>query len=191
MCKSKIMSILKDIQTRNSIPFLDEPAPSEEEMIEVYKAALRAPDHAWLRPWRYLEVRGDGRHKLSKAFLDAAMKDDDSLTDELKQKLENAPFRAPMIIVLVADVKEHPKVPKVEQLLSLGASAQNILLAIDSLGYGAVWRTGKMAFNPYVVEALKLPENSEIIGYLYVGTPTRQGKSIPELNIDDFLTKII
>ena len=48
-----------------------------------------------------------------------------------------------------------------------------------------------MAFNPYVVEALKLPENSEIIGYLYVGTPTRQGKSIPELNIDDFLTKII
>ena len=124
-------------------------------------------------------------------FLHAAMKDGDSLTDELKQKLENAPFRAPMIIVLVADVKEHPKVPKVEQLLSLGASAQNILLAIDSLGYGAVWRTGKMAFNPYVVEALKLPENSEIIGYLYVGTPTRQGKSIPELNIDDFLTKLI
>ena len=190
MCKSKIMSILKDIQSRNSIPFLEEPAPSEAEMIEVYKAALRAPDHAWLRPWRYLEVRGEGRNTLSKAFLDAAMKDNDPLTDELKQKLESAPFRAPMIIVLVADVKEHPKVPKVEQLLSLGASAQNILLAIDSLGYGAVWRTGKMAFNPYVVEALKLPENSEIIGYLYVGTPTRQGKSIPELNIDDFLTKI-
>jgi nitroreductase len=185
------MSILKDIQTRNSIPFLEEPAPSEAEMIEVYKAALRAPDHAWLRPWRYLEVRGEGRYKLSKAFLDAAMKDGDSLTDELKQKLENAPFRAPMIIVLVADVKEHPKVPKVEQLLSLGASAQNILLAVDSLGYGAVWRTGKMAFNPYVVEALKLPKNSEIIGYLYVGTPTRQGKSIPELKIDDYLTKII
>ena len=34
MSKSKIMSILKDIQTRNSIPFLEEPAPSEEEMIE-------------------------------------------------------------------------------------------------------------------------------------------------------------
>ena len=185
------MSILKDLQTRNSIPFLEEPAPSEAEMIEVYKAALRAPDHAWLRPWRYLEVRGEGRHTLSKAFLDAAMKEyGDSLTDELKQKLENAPYRAPMIIVLVADVKEHPKVPKVEQLLSLGASAQNILLAINSLGYGAVWRTGKMAFNPHLVEALNLPENSEIIGFLYIGTPSKQGKSIPELNIDDFLTKI-
>ena len=190
MFVTKIMSILKDIQTRNSIPFLEEPAPSESEMIEVYKAALRAPDHAWLRPWRYLEVRGEGRKKLSEAFVYAAMKDSDPLTEELKQKLENAPFRSPMVIVLVADIKEHPKVPKVEQLLSLGASAQNILLAIYSLGYGAVWRTGKMAFNPHVVEALKLPENSEIIGYLYVGTPSKQGKSVPELNIDDFLTKI-
>ena len=36
MNKSKIMSILKEIQTRNSIPFLDAPAPSEEEMMEVY-----------------------------------------------------------------------------------------------------------------------------------------------------------
>ena len=185
------MSILKDIQTRNSVPFLEEPAPSEEEMIEVYKAALRAPDHAWLRPWRYLEVRDEGRKKLSEAFVYAAMKDSDPLTEELKQKLENAPFRSPMVIVLVADIKEHPKVPKVEQLLSLGASAQNILLAIYSLGYGAVWRTGKMAFNPHVVEALKLPDNSEIIGYLYVGTPAKQGKSIPELKIDDFVTKII
>ena len=184
------MDAIKNLLTRQASGKLTSPIPTSEQMQVVYQAALRAPDHAWLRPWRYLEVRGEGRHKLSKAFLDAAMKDDDSLTDELKQKLENAPFRAPMIIVLVADVKEHPKVPKVEQLLSLGASAQNILLAIDSLGYGAVWRTGKMAFNPYVVEALKLPENSEIIGYLYVGTPTRQGKSIPELNIDDFLTKI-
>jgi len=185
------METLKAIQTRNSIPFLEEPPPSEAEMIEVYKAALRAPDHAWLRPWRYLEVRGEGRRTLSKAFLDAAKKDSNTLTEELKQKLENAPFRAPMIIVLIADIKEHPKVPKVEQLLSLGASAQNILLAIDSLGYGAVWRTGKMAFNPYVVEALKLPQNSEIIGYLYVGTPAKQRKSIPEPNIDDFVTKIV
>ena len=34
------MSILKDLQTRNSIPFLEEPAPSEAEMIEVYKIPI-------------------------------------------------------------------------------------------------------------------------------------------------------
>ena len=66
------MKTIKAIQTRNSIPFLEEPAPNEEEMKEVYKAALRAPDHAWLRPWKYIEVTGDGRQKLAEAFVNAA-----------------------------------------------------------------------------------------------------------------------
>ena len=113
------METIKSIQTRNSIPFLEEPAPTEEEMKEVYKAALRAPDHAWLRPWKYIEVTGEGRQKLADSFLYAANLSDEGLTEEYKAKLLNAPFRAPMIIILVADIKEHPKVPKVEQLLSL------------------------------------------------------------------------
>ena len=169
------MEILKAIQHRNSRPFLEEPAPSEQEMREVYKAALRAPDHAWLRPWRYLEVRGEGRKIPS---------------EEMLEKLEKSPYRAPMVIVLIADIKEHPKVPKIEQMLSLGAAAQNILLSVSSLGYGGVWRTGNMAFNPHVVKALELPENSEIIGYLYIGTPSKKEKAIPELNVEDFLTKL-
>ena len=40
------------------------------------------------------------------------------MTDELKEKLEKAPFRAPMVIVLTADIKEHPKAPKIEQIIS-------------------------------------------------------------------------
>ena len=184
------METIKSIQTRNSIPFLEEPAPTEEEMKEVYRAALRAPDHAWLRPWKYIEVTGEGRQKLADSFLEAAYLSEEDVTEEYKAKLLNAPFRAPMIIILVADIKEHPKVPKVEQLLSLGASAQNILLSITSLGYGAVWRTGKMAFNPQIVESLGLPKTNEIIGYLYIGTPSRKEKAIPELNIDDYLSKL-
>ena len=185
------METLKAIQNRNSVAHLTEPAPTTEEMEQVYKGALRAPDHAWLRPWKYIEIRGNSRNRLADAFLKASISLGEEVTDELKEKLQKAPFRAPMVIVLAADIKEHPKVPKIEQIISLGASAQNILLGLYDIGYSAIWRTGKMAFNPHVVEALKLPENSEIIGYLYVGTPTRQGKSIPELNIDDFLTKII
>ena len=90
-------------------------------------------------------------------------------------------------IVLIADIKEHPKVPKIEQMLSLGAAAQNILLSISSLGYGGVWRTGNMAFNPHVVRALELPENSEIIGYLYIGTPSEERRF--KLNVENYLTK--
>jgi nitroreductase len=92
-----------------------------------------------------------------------------------------------MVIILAANIKEHPKVPEIEQIISLGAAAQNILLGIHEIGYSAVWRTGNMAFNPEITKFLGLEENYKIIGYLYVGTSTGKEKPIPELEIQDFL----
>ena len=61
-----------------------------------------------------------------------------------------------MIIILVNTFKEHPKVPAIEQKLSTAAAAQNIMLALNAMGYGAIWRTGKLAFNPFVAKDLAL-----------------------------------
>ena len=181
------METLEAIQTRNSVPLLTDPAPTSEEMSEVYKGALRAPDHAKLRPWKFIEVRGDSRDKLAKIFIDTATALNSDLSENEISKLEKAPHRAPMVIILAANIKEHPKVPEIEQIISLGAAAQNILLGIHEIGYSAVWRTGNMAFNPEITKFLGLEENFKIIGYLYVGTSTGKEKPIPELEIQDFL----
>lgn len=181
------METLEAIQTRNSVPILTDPAPTSEEMSEVYKGALRAPDHARLRPWKFIEVRGDSRDKLAKIFIDTATALNSDLSENEISKLEKAPHRAPMVIILAANIKEHPKVPEIEQIISLGAAAQNILLGIHEIGYSAVWRTGNMAFNPEITKFLGLEENFKIIGYLYVGTSTGKEKPIPELEIQDFL----
>ena len=110
------------------------------------------------------------------------------MTQELEEKLKKAPFRAPMVIVLAADIKEHPKVPKIEQIISLGASAQNILLGLHDIGYSAIWRTGKMAFNKVIQKELGLENNQEILGYLYIGTEVGKKKEIPNLDIDNFVS---
>ena len=183
------METLKAIQNRNSVAHLTEPAPSIEEMEEVYKGALRAPDHAWLRPWKFIEIRGDSRKKLADSFIKASIALGEEMTEELEDKLKKAPFRAPMVIVLAADIKEHPKVPKIEQIISLGASAQNILLGLHDIGYSAIWRTGKMAFNQQITDALELPNTYEVIGYLYVGTPSGKIKTLPELDLNNHLTR--
>ena len=52
---------LEFLQQRNSSPKLTEPAPGEAQMEQIFRAALRAPDHAWLRPWRFLTISGDRR----------------------------------------------------------------------------------------------------------------------------------
>lgn len=183
------MDAIKNLLTRNSISKLTEPYPSMDEMKLVYKAALRAPDHAWLRPSEFIEVTGKGLDKLSKIFTDYIEDTNDDLNDLIIQKYKNAPYRAPMIIVLITNIKEHPKVPAIEQMLSTATAAQNILLTLNALNYGAIWRTGKVSLNNEISKYFNLDKNSKILGYIYVGTPIMEPKKIPDINIDDFVTK--
>jgi nitroreductase len=166
---------------RTASPRLIEPAPSEAELETIYKAGLRAPDHGMLRPWRFLVVQGESREKLGKLFADSLNPE----SEEEKTKLRNAPMRAPIVIVAVAEIQEHPKVPSVEQVTATAAAIQNMSVAIHALGYSSIWRTGKAAFNEGVKEALGFSAKDEIVGFLYVGTPTVQ-REVPENKVEDY-----
>ena len=163
------MDALENILNRVSARKLAEPFPSTDEMKKVYKAALRAPDHAWLRTSSFIEVKGEGLDKLSNIFLDFG-KTIPNLSDDILKKYTDAPYRAPMIIILVNTHREHPKVPSIEQKLSTAAAAQNIMLALNAMNYACIWRTGKMAFNDVIRDALGLSNKQEVLGYLYIGT---------------------
>ena len=185
----KIMNdALKNITHRNSHRNLISPAPSREEMELIYQAALRAPDHAWLRPSSFIEIQGDSLKKLSNAFKGYAKDYIKDVSEEKLNKFIQAPFRAPMIIVLVNTPKEHAMVPEIEQIMSTAAAAQNIMLALNAMNYGCIWRTGKMAFNKAIQKNLNLKDHQEILGYLYVGTEVGDKKKIPNLEIDDFVS---
>ena len=180
------MEALNNILHRVSARDLSSPYPNKDEMDLVYQAALRAPDHAWLRPSSFIEVKDDGLDRLSKIFFDYGKSKED-VTDEVLNKYKNALYRAPMIVILVNSVKEHPKVPAIEQKLSTATAAQNIMLALNAMNYGSIWRTGKLAFNKTVQKELGLSINQEILGYLYIGTEVGKKKQIPSLDIDKFV----
>ena len=180
------MEALENILNRVSGRNLSKPYPSKEEMDIVYKAALRAPDHAWLRPSSFIEVKEDGLDKLSEIFFNYGKSSPD-ISDEIAEKYKNAPYRAPMIIILVNSFKEHPKVPAIEQKLSTATAAQNIMLALNAMKYSCIWRTGKLAFNKSIQKSIGLNENQEIIGFIYVGTESGKKKQIPTLDIDEFV----
>jgi nitroreductase len=181
------MDALENILNRVSARKLAEPFPSTDEMKKVYKAALRAPDHAWLRTSSFIEVKGEGLDKLSNIFLDFG-KTIPNLSDDILKKYTDAPYRAPMIIILVNTHREHPKVPSIEQKLSTAAAAQNIMLALNAMNYACIWRTGKMAFNDVIRDALGLSNKQEVLGYLYIGTEVGDKKKIPNLDIDNFVS---
>tara|TARA_B100001029_G_scaffold82084_1_gene67418 strand:+ start:485 stop:1048 length:564 start_codon:yes stop_codon:yes gene_type:complete len=184
------METMKALLSRRSISKLTTPYPSKEEMSEVYQAALRAPDHSWLRPWKFIEVTGKSRNKLADAFINATKKSEE-LDEERKSKIAALPLRSPMIIIVIAKINyDKPNVPRLEQIQSTSAAAQNILIALHDKGYGAYWRTGKYSTerNEHISSELSLDQNDEVLGYLYVGTPEVDAPNIPELNNKDFVT---
>ncbi len=184
------METMQTLLSRRSISKLKEPYPSKDEMEDVYQAALRAPDHSWLRPWKFIEVTGESRNKLGTAFINATKKTED-LDEEREKKIASLPLRSPMVIVVVAKINhDKPNVPRLEQIQSTAAATQNILLALHDKGYGAYWRTGKYSTerNEFISSELSLDKNDEVLGYLYVGTPEVDTPKIPELDNSDFVT---
>jgi len=182
------MDTLTALITRTSQGALTEPSPSTQVLNTAFQAALRAPDHRLLRPWRYLVITGEARQRLGECFLRAGLQDNPALSEVEQQRLLKMPLRAPMIIVAITASKADPKVPLVEQTLSTGAAIQNLLLALYAQGFGSMWRTGWVTEHSFIKQALMLQDNETIAGFIYVGTPATPAKQPTLLTVDDFVS---
>lgn len=179
------MDAIQVLLERNSMAQLSGKV-TEAQLEILLKAALRAADHGWLHPTRFITVQGNARAQLGKIFLEST-DDWQNLSVEKQNKLEQAPLRAPLLIIVVNQAQDHPKIPRLEQLLSSAAGAQNILNAAAALGLGAIWRTGDVAHNPQVAKGLGLAQNEQIVGFVYVGEAAAAAKALPELDLGDFV----
>ncbi|MCW2292161.1 nitroreductase [Pseudomonas sp. BIGb0408] len=182
------MDALDALINRVSAPRLIDPAPTAEQREQLFRAALRAPDHGQLRPWRFLTVEGDARHALGELFAEAIAGKYPDADEEALTKARNMPLRAPLLIVVIARTQEHPKVPAQEQVLAAGCAAHGILLAAYAQGIGAVWRTGELSHDPLVDAGLGLAGNEQVIGYLYLGTPQRELRAVPQVDTGEFVS---
>jgi nitroreductase len=186
------MDAIAALHQRVSQSRLQAPAPNAEQLEILIRAAIRAADHGNLQPWRFLIIEGEGLVKLGQLFAKrAAMKDTDISQAQL-DRFKSMPLRAPMIIVAIAKCQAHPKVPKIEQLIAAGAAAQNLINASFALGLGAIWRTGDMAYDDGIKQALGLVTNEmldeQIVGFIYIGTAASNAAPPRELNPGDFFT---
>lgn len=183
---AKAEQMFEMINARNSDGLLSEPAPSHEELTFAIQAAVTAPDHHRLQPWQFLTVSGDARLKLGHAFQEALVARGET-DEELLRKVQSQPLRAPLILVCVVDVKVHPKVPVVEQVLSMGAAVQNILLMLKAQGYGAIWRTGAITESVVLKQSLGLREQDIIAGFVYIGSLSREIPVRERISVDPFV----
>jgi nitroreductase len=182
-------SVLELLQARVSVPALVAPAPDAPTLHQICRCALRAPDHAMLRPWRYLIIEGEGLQRLGALFQRAMLADDPAASEASLQRAIAMPQRAPMIIVGISTNQPSDKVPVLEQQLSCGVGMGYLLLALQAKGFGGIWRTGAMAEHPLVKSGLGMADHETLLGFLYVGTPSSGYKAAPELAVEDYFSR--
>jgi nitroreductase len=192
------MNAIELLLTRQSTPILKEPMPSPTDLDTILAAGMRVPDHAGLKPWHFHVIAKAGLERLSAIYVEATEqalavllsknKIADQEANEKIAKVAKMPFRAPMIIVISTQYVEHNKVPKQEQLVAAGCAAQAMQMACFALGYGAMWRTGDLAYNELVKQGLNLATENEIAGFLYIGTPKKEQSIKPAKNLQGKVT---
>ena len=182
------MEALDALLNRVSAPRLLDPAPTAQQREALFAAALRAPDHGQLRPYRFLTVEGQARQQLGEILAEAVQAQNGEVTQAALDKARAMPLRAPLVVVVVARLQEHYKVPKSEQLITAGCAAHAIELAAYAQGIGAVWRTGELSYAPQVAKGLGLAQNEEVVAFLYLGTAQNELRTAPKVDTTEFVT---
>jgi len=163
--------VIEAIVSRSSTKKFSDDAISRGDIEAMLTAAARAPDHGMLAPWRFIVLQGESRGILGSAMRAALQSRMPEADTEALDRESSKAWRSPVLIVVVAEPKTHPKVPEVEQVVAVGAAIQNLWLAAHSMGYGAAWKTGSHAYDAGVKSALGLRADDQIIGFVHVGRP--------------------
>lgn len=143
---------LETIFARTSVRNYTEQPVSQDDLVTLVKAGMAAPTGRDIRPWEFVVIT------------------DRATLDSLSAKLPYAKMlvKAPAAIAVLGNVNQSSY-----WYLDCAAATENILLAAQSLGLGAVWT----ATYPYddrmkvVSDQLQLPDSIQSLCIIPVGYP--------------------
>jgi nitroreductase len=163
------MELLAAIESRTSAARLVGPGPTPEHLTRILAAAGRAPDHGRLKPWHLLVLEGATRERFAEAAAQAKRVRSPHLDDGQLAAERDKIMRSPAIVIVGCTVRDHPKVPHIEQIAASAAAAQNLFLAAHDLGYGVMWKTGPAAYDPGVKAVVGLRPEDHIVAIMHLG----------------------
>jgi nitroreductase len=179
------MEVFEAIYTRHSQGKV-KPDPLPRALIEkLLDAAVQAPNHYKVRPWRFVVLTGEGRNKLGNVMAASQQERHPDFPADAFDKCRALPFRAPVVIAVGVDKPSEAKVLEIENICAAAAATQNLLLAAHAMGLGAKWRTSEWARDPLVKRFLGFDADQHIIGFIYVGYPEFVAEPAPRPSFED------
>ena len=179
------MDALEAIMTRHSIGKV-KPDPVSRELVEkLLRAAVQAPNHYRVRPWRFVVLTGKSRQALGEVLAQVLKKEKPDMPEAGMEMERTKPLRAPVLIAVGVDKPADPRVLEIENICAAAAAVENLLLAAHAQGLGAKWRTGSAARDPEVKKFLGFSPDQELIGLIYIGYSDQTVATIERPSFED------
>jgi nitroreductase len=176
------LEVFEAIFSRQSIGHLKADDVPREVIERLLAAAVQAPNHHKVRPWRFFVISGEGRMRIGKALEQSLHQRVPEAAAGALQKERERLLRAPVVIAVAVDPPADSRVSEIENISAAAAAVQNLLLAATASGLAAKWRTGQAALDPLVKERIgyivrSAPDRVDI-SWLPPRSPTQQRASI-------------
>jgi nitroreductase len=147
--------------------YLGVPGPSDAQLRMAFAAALRAPDHDKLIPFRFVVVRDDGLERLAELFVAYGRRCGKG-EEELAMERTRA-VQAPVVIAVIARIDATAEIPAHEQWITIGGALTTVLSALHLMGFGAKMLSGLRASDPHIARAF-CREGETLVGWISTGT---------------------
>ena len=146
------------------------PGPDLAALELLLQAALSAPDHGRLHPWRVIEFRAAERAELAGLFEAEKLRRDPLATPVDILRARDHALTPPVLLGFVVAPHARTKIPLREQWLAAGAALGNLLNAAHQLGYGAIMLSGERCFDAPLLAALGVVGDEQLAGFISIGT---------------------
>ena len=168
------MEVSHAIETRRSVGRVKQDPVPRRIVEEILQSAVHAPNHRMTEPWRFHVFDGKGRGDLARARAECARlmaeaegEEEETISGRISRERKKA-FRSPVVITVVSKAGRD-EVETLENYAACSAAVQNMQLAAHAAGLATIWRTGPIAYHPYMRGFLALEGEDQVVAFLYLG----------------------
>ena len=179
------------LEARRSLPLraLVPPGPDAAALDRMLAIAARVPDHGRLVPWRFIVLDGEARRAAGERLDALYLAQNPDLAADKRTMWRDYLLRAPVTVVVVSRPDPAAKIPVLNQVLSAGAAAMNLISAATALGFGAQWLLKWPGRDSAAAALLGVGENEQVAGFIHIGSPSEVAPDRPRPARADVVTR--
>ncbi len=166
-------SILNAIYKRRSIREYTAEPVAGDQLHEIIKAGIWAPSGLNNQPWRFVVIQ------------------DDSIKKNLAEQTHYGHIVNAASALIAVYLDTNAMYDELKDHQAAGACIENMLLATEALGLGAVWLGQILKNKNEVNRILQLGEEYDLMAVIAIGHPAKRDQQSRRKDIDEFTLQLI